>query len=271
MIDQNTGSSPGDFDASIRSIRELLYIRITIIALFVLIGIAPIAQAYAQNDHGFRFVRVRYDDPRFEGSEERGWGRFRGDPGWRHDYPNAELNLHMAIDRTTSIYVEGEPIILRLSDDRIFDYPMLYLCEPGFWSMEEDDVENLREYLNRGGFVLFDDFGNEDEWIQLYEEMQRVFPDLEPRELSNDHPIWTIFYDIDPVEAPSLVGGYGRGGSRYMDKYLGYFDKNGRLMALACYNQDIGDGWEWPDRNLGEASTISFQMGINFLIYALTH
>ena len=55
------------------------------------------------------------------------------------------------------------------------------------------------------------------------------------------------------------------------DTYIAYFDSNGRIVALACYNQDIGDGWEYPERSLGDASTISFQMGINFLIYALTH
>ena len=242
------------------------------ITLLMLFGLSFVHEVAAQTDHGFRFVRVRYDDPRYEGREERGWGRFGGGgAAWSHDYPTAENNLHLALDRTTAIYIEGEPVVLRLSDNRIFEYPMLYLCEPGFWTLKDDEVENLREYLNRGGFLLFDDFGGESEWIQLEEEMRRVFPDIQPRELPNDHPIWTIFFDIDPVEAPSLVGGYGRGGSRYMDTYIGYFDKNGRLMALANYNQDLGDGWEWPEQNLAEASTISFQMGINFLIYALTH
>jgi hypothetical protein len=43
------------------------------------------------------------------------------------------------------------------------------------------------------------------------------------------------------------------------------------MVALMCYNQDIGDGWEWPERNFEDASTTAFQMGINFLMYALTH
>jgi hypothetical protein len=176
----------------------------------------------------------------------------------------------MALKRTTEVYVEGEPVVLRLSDKEIFEYPFLYLSEPGYWTMEEDEVENLREYLGRGGFILFDDFGREIEWVQLYEEMKRVFPEIEPREIPPDHPVWTIFYDIDPVEAPSLVGGRGYF-TKFDDTYMGFFDEQGRMMALACYNQDIGDGWEWPDRNFEEASTISFQMGVNFLIYALTH
>ena len=243
--------------------RQLLFI-----SCLVTISLLLPHQASAQTDHGFRFVRIQYgDEP--DGNGRWDWRRNRH---WAHDWPAAERNLHLALDRTTEIYVEGEPIVLRLSDKRIFEHPMLYICEPGFWSMSDEEVENLREYMNRGGFILFDDFGSQTEWIQMHEEMKRVFPDLEPKELPNDHPVWSIFYDIDPVEAPSLVGGPGRGFmTKYDDKYYGYFDENGRLMALACFNQDIGDGWEWPDRNFEEASTVSFQMGVNFLIYALTH
>ena len=225
-----------------------------------------IVEAFAQTDYGVRFVRIRYDTP---GGEERNWRRFGG-PTWSHDYPKAELNLHLALIRTTEIFVEGDPVVLRLSDNRIFEHPILYICEPGYWTLEDEEVGNLREYLSRGGFVLFDDFGNEDELQQLQSQMERVFPGIEPREIPPDHPVWTVFYDVDPIEAPALVGGRGYF-TKYDDKYLAYFDENGRIVALACYNQDIGDGWEWPERSFGEASTITFQMGINFFIYALTH
>ena len=239
------------------------------------ISFAPLGvsiDAFAQTDHGFRFVRVRFDDPRFDREYQDGtrWRGRGGGPAWSHDYPTAERNLHMALERATKIYVEGEPVVLRLTDERIYEHPVLYLAEPGYWTMEEVEVENLREYLERGGFLLLDDFGSEREWINFYEEMRRVFPDIEPEELPDDHPIWSIFYDVDPVEAPSLVGGRGYF-TKYDDTYMGYFDERGRLMALACYNQDIGDGWEWPNRNFQEASTVSFQMGVNFMIYALTH
>jgi hypothetical protein len=100
-------------------------------------------------------------------------------------------------------------------------------------------------------------------------QMQRVFPDREFVEVMPEHPIWSIYYDVDPVAAPSLVSG-GRYPSD-ADQYMAIFDDNGRMMVMACYNQDIGDGWEWPDRWFGEGSTISFQMGLNFFIYALTH
>ena len=234
--------------------------------LLLLLGAVVLTDtAQAQADYGFRFVRVRYDNP--GGGRGFGGGRFGG--MWAHDYPAAEENFYIALKRTTAIHVEEPYLVLELDDDRIFEHPILYLCEPGYWNMEDEHVERLREYLNRGGFILFDDFRNDYEWINLYEEMKRIFPDIEPQELPPDHPIWSIYYDIDPVAAPSLVSGYQ--GSTHADRYMAYFDDKGRMMALANHNQDIGDGWEYPNRNFEDASTISFQMGINFVMYALTH
>lgn len=232
-----------------------------IAVILLTIGIAA-PSVNGQGDHGFRFVRIKYDSGRIG-------GQYRGGDWWSHDYPKAELNFYEAIERTTQIYIEGPPLVLTLDDDRIYEYPVLYLCEPGFWEMGEDEVDNLREYLLRGGFILFDDFGGRREWDQFYSQLKRVFPEREPVEIPPDHVIWDIYYSVDPVAAPSLVGGFGRGGLE--DQYFALFDDDGRMMAFICYNQDIGDGWEWPERNLEQASTFAFQMGVNFVLYALTH
>ncbi len=224
--------------------------------------------SFAQNDHGFRFVRIQYEDA---GGSGQGFGRGRGRGGaWAHDYPTAELNFYEALDRTTKVHVAGPPVVLKLDDKSIFEYPMLYLCEPGYWIMNDEEADNLREYLNRGGFILFDDFRGEWEWEHFVQQMKRIFPDKTAVEISPEHPVWNIYYDIDPVAAPSNVSGGGYY-TEFDDRYLAFFDENGRMIALACHNQDIGDGWEYPDRNWDNISTISFQMGINFLIYALTH
>lgn len=220
---------------------------------------------------GFRFVRVRYDD--YPG---RRWRE-----AWATDYPTAEQNLHRAIELTTGLYLEGPPIVLRLTDDRIFEHPVLYLTEPGYWMSNEEEAANLRKYLDRGGFLIIDDFHDYGrghvgpQWNNMYENIKRVYPDREPVELTADHPIWSVYYDIDPDAAMSTKNG-GRGGYRMRfgpldDIYYGIFDDNERMVIAISYNQDIGDGWEWPDRNLADASTVSFQMAINFIIYALTH
>ena len=240
---------------------------VCILALWVWM---PAANA---QDAGFQFVRVWYEShPGMRGS------------AWATDYPTAELNLHEAIDRTTGLDLELAPTVLSLTDERIFDYAVLYLTEPGYWKTNEAEIQNLRKYLQRGGFLLIDDFHDYGrghvgpQWNNMYDNIKQVLPDREPFELTADHPIWSIYYDIDPDAAISTKNGFGRwgwGGNRFApddDIYYGITDDDGRLMVVICYNQDIGDGWEWPGgRNLGSASTVSFQMAINFIYYALTH
>ncbi|GIV60933.1 MAG: hypothetical protein KatS3mg043_2022 [Rhodothermaceae bacterium] len=230
-------------------------------SLLLLLLFVPAAGPPPGFEPGFRFVRIRYQTVPYARAAT-----------WAYDYPTAELNLYEAIRRTTRITLEGPPLVLTLDDPRIFDYPVLYLCEPGYWQTNDAEVENLRKYFARGGFMIIDDFHDwpgrpRHEWNNFYRNIKQVFPDREPVELASDHPIWRIYFDIDPVEAASTKPGF----HRYQDRYYALFDDDGRMLCVICYNQDIGDGWEWPDRNQEDASTVSFQMAINFIMYALTH
>lgn len=247
--------------------------RFILILMFSLL----MSPAYAQEgpgalDENFRFIRIKYDSNSGEGGGGR-WGRWRR-RAWATDWPAADLNLHKAIERTTGIQLAGEPGVLTLKEKEIFDYPVLYVTEPGYWYIHEDEVENLRTYLERGGFLIVDDFHDYGrgqfgpQWDNFFMNIKQVFPDKEIVELKDDHPIWSIYYDIDPFTAVSTKGPYWAIDD---DVYYGIYDDNGRLMVVICYNQDIGDGWEWPGRNLGEASTVSFQMAINFIMWALSH
>ena len=235
------------------------------LVLLPLLGLTPTSDPLPEpvREDNFQFVRIQY---RSVGSR---WGRAT----WAFDYPTAEQNLYEAINRTTSLRLDGEPIVLTLKDERIFEHAVLYLCEPGYWAIDEEEVANLQEYFAQGGFMIFDDFHDYQaggpQWSNFYYNIKQVFPDREPVELTPDHPIWSIYYDIDPVEAASTKDYEGFG--RYDDVYYGIFDDDGRMMCVVCYNQDIGDGWEWPERNFEDASTVSFQMAINFIMYALTH
>lgn len=217
----------------------------------------------SRNDFGFRFVRIQYRIVPFIRAAT-----------WAYDYPTAELNLYEALERTTLVHIEGQPIVLNLRDERIFEYPVLYLCEPGYWLTSDEEVENLKKYFARGGFMIIDDFHdyrgkNGPQWSNFYYNIKQIFPDREPVALDPSHPIWSIYFDIDPIEAASTKDFEGFG--KYDDEYYGIFNDDGRLMCIICYNQDIGDGWEWPNRNFEDSSTVSFQMAINFIMYALTH
>ena len=220
------------------------------------------------DEFGFRFVRVKYDGVSYRR------------PAWATDYPTAEQNLYEAIRRTTRLHLEGPPIVLELTDERIFEYPFLYLTEPGYWETNDEEVEMMKKYFARGGFMLIDDFHDYTdpnqkgpEWENMYQNIKRVFPDREPVELGPDHPVWSIYYDLDPVAAISMKAETGEVPwlDPDSDRYYGIFDDDGRMMCLISYNQDMGDGWEWPGRNLQQASTVSFQMAINIIMYALTH
>ncbi len=224
-------------------------------------GGAVVERARAQSDQGFRFVRIRYESVPYSRSAT-----------WAYDYPSAERNLHTAIERTTSIRLDGPPIVLELQDDEIHDHPVLYLTEPGYWLTNDDEINNLRDYLTRGGFLIIDDFHDyagrpRYQWDNFYDNIRRVFPDRELVPLSSDHPIWSIYYEIDPDAAPSTKAYFLPDD----DEYYAIYDDNGRMMVVICYNQDIGDGWEWPNRNMDDASSVSFQMAINFIFFALTH
>ena len=223
------------------------------------------AETVLFDDTGFRFVRIQYTDI------ASGWGRYRGRGRWATDWPAADLNLTDAIRLTTKIPVAGEPLVLRFTDERIFEYPVVYLTEPGYWQTSDREVEAIRTYLDRGGFLIIDDFhdygGFGPQWFNMYSNIKRVFPDREPEPLPDDHPIWSVYFDIDPAEAPSTKPGF----SKNDDVYFAIYDDNRRMMCVISYNQDIGDGWEWPNRNFADASTISYQMAINFIFWALSH
>jgi hypothetical protein len=184
-----------------------------------------------------------------------------------HDYPRAERNFLKIFLEVTSVETTPDSfLILTFEDPRIQEYPFLYVSEPGYWDLTEAEAENLREYFARGGFLLFDDFRGRYELNNLVSAMNRVFPDREWRELSVDHPIFHCFYDIDDLymEAPYNVPG--------PPTFLGWFDSENKLQAVATYNNDIGDYWEWSDEAINPInSNEAYKFGINFVIYALTH
>lgn len=230
----------------------------------------------------FTFVRIRYNEGGY------GRGRWRGG-GWRTDWPDSDLNLPYRLQQLTSISANPEPMILDLTDPKLFDYPFIYLIEPGSLMFDEAEVTALRKYCERGGFLLVDDFWGEDEWENFEFEIKRVFPNREIVDLKADHPIFHCVYNLDePPQVPSIhqaIGGRGQGpgGSDITAErwdaeephYRAIHDDKGNMMVLACHNTDLGDGWEregedaWYFHEFAEKK--SYPMAINILFYAMTH
>ena len=216
----------------------------------------------AMNGHlapeAFTFVRVEWQGMRM-GYGMRGIGR---GPLWAHDYPIAEQNFYVALDAVTSIPLTFDSKVLALEDEAIFDFPFLYICEVGYWAPSEQETALLKEYLNRGGFLLVDDFRGDFEWHNFLSQMRQIAP-RSPQSLTLDHPIFHCFFDFEQLGEHSPYWGM-------RPNYLAIFDDQDRMVVLINHNNDIGDGWEWPE-SYGDFSTEAFKLGVNYLIYAMTH
>ncbi|HEX7120101.1 MAG TPA: DUF4159 domain-containing protein [Longimicrobiales bacterium] len=218
-------------------------------------------------DGRFTFARIRYT-PAARGFRGFGWGRSGREPPWAHDYPRAERNLMTILDEITAIepYRDGGAIV-DADDPALFRYPVAYLSEAGYWEPSDAEVEALRAYLRKGGFLIFDDFGGRD-WFSFEAAMRRVLPGLEIVRLDASHPIFHAFFDIESLD---IVHGY-----RGRPVFLGIFEDNDpekRLLAIINYNTDIGDYWEWSDTGFLpiDLSNEAYKLGVNYIVYALTH
>ncbi|GAB4238347.1 MAG: hypothetical protein Kow00109_12720 [Acidobacteriota bacterium] len=212
----------------------------------------------------FHFVRIRYHG--FGGFGF--WGNNWVEP-WAHDYPRAEQNFLKILQELTMVPTrEDAYLILDLEDPRIMDYPILYVSEPGYWDCTDREVENLREYLLRGGFVIFDDFRDAPgEWAAFSTCMQKVLPERPLELLTIEHPIFHCFYDIATLDMVPPYNVPGR------PQFFGITDEQGRLQVIAAFNNDIGDYWEWSDQSFVpiQLSNEAYKFGVNFVIYGLTH
>ncbi len=218
----------------------------------------------------FTFARVQYTS-----YGNRGW---RGK--WETDWPDSDLNFSFRLQQLTSLKVDPNGKIVQLDDPKLFDYPFIYIIEPGDMSLTEAEVQGLRRYLLNGGFLMVDDFWGEYEWDTFYQNLKRVFPDREPQELPLDHEIFHCVYDLTEKPQIPSINHYlsGRRTERWdatEAHYRGVFDDDGRMMAIICHNTDLGDGWEREGVDSGYFHEYSekwaYPLGINIVTYAMTH
>jgi hypothetical protein len=221
----------------------------------------------------FHFARLVYANSPY--SRRGRWGR-GGGGAWATDYADAEFHLMQGITRLTrvdaqSVDLDGEGgRLITLDDDRLFDYPWLYAVEVGQWYLDETEAAKLREYLDRGGFLMVDDFWGEYEWEIFVDSMSRVFPDRVIEELGEDHELLHVLYDLDQrTQIP------GRGGQRRgtVPHWRGIFDGDGRLMVAINFNMDMGDAWEHADDPWypEPMTALAYRFAVNYLIYSMTH
>ena len=210
-------------------------------------------------DGRFTFARIRF--PMTEDAYN--------DVKWAHDYPRGERHFMEILREVTSMRpTRGGGTVVDLSDPDFFKYPVAYLCEPGFWAPSEEDVVALRTYLQKGGFLIIDDFVDQH-WYNFEQQMRRVLPNNRLVPLDASHPIFDSFFRIESLEYRHPQ--FGR-----QSQFLGIFeddDPSKRLMAIINYNNDIGDYWEFSDEGMFpvDLSNRAYKLGVNYVVYGVRH
>ena len=212
-------------------------------------------------DGRYTFVRIKYP----LGNQ----GGFRQDIKWSHDYPRGERHFTKIVQELTTVQTRTENSnIMGLDDPDLGRYPIAYLCEPGYWRPTDAEVLGLRNYLMKGGFIIFDDFAGDRDWANLEEGMKRVYPNLTWLPLDPKDIVFDAFYHVNSLE-------YYHPLQRVKSEFLGLFEDNDRrkrMLAVANYNNDISEYWEFSDEGFFAVneSNEAYKIGVNYIIYALT-
>jgi len=216
-------------------------------------------------DGRFTFVRLRW-------GSDFGFSRRGGfSSAWNHDYPRAEQHLSLILDELTSLDIRtDDSLILTLDDPQLFNYPIAFMWEPGFWNLTDREALAFRAYLLKGGFAVFEDFDGAAQWSNFEAQMRRVLPDGRLVRLDRTHRIFDSFFQIKDIDA--IV--HPMSGIR--PSYYGIFEDNdpeNRLMVVANYDNDVPEYWEWSGQGLYpfDASNEAYKLGVNYVIYGLTH
>jgi hypothetical protein len=160
--------------------------------------------------------------------------------------------------------------IVDLAGPEIFRYPFAYVSHPGEVVPSDEEIANLREYVERGGFLMLDDFGGQQQgpWeMEGFQDiLRRAFPGREMYLLDDGHELLRLSYQIDNLQMEHPM-------SRAKSFFYGFNDNAGRLAMVICYANDVGDYWEFIDEPLYrvQPSAEALKLGVNIALYALTH
>jgi len=195
---------------------------------------------------------------------------FRGLPAWAHGYPRSERNLVKILKSVTSIDIHTDlSKVVAVGDPELFKYPLVYASEPGFLEMSDTEAAALRAYLQKGGFIIFDDFRGGHDWENFVDVMQRVLPGERPVQLDVTHPIFHAFFEIETL---NFVQFYDRG----QVGFYGMFEDNDPkkpLQLIANFNNDVSEYWEYSDTGYTpiDLSNEAYKFGVNYFVYGMTH
>ncbi|MGH8179126.1 MAG: DUF4159 domain-containing protein [Steroidobacter sp.] len=232
-------------------------------------------------------VRAIYDSEGGMGEayyayDGRVWAR------WETDFPQGDDNFSHRLTQLTRINANPTAASRMLTAPDLGDFPLLYMSDPGYMVMSEEEKTAFRRYLAKGGFLWVDDFWGDAEWRQFAKVMRDVLPGREWTVLGPEHPIFHTVFDLDGLpQIPALPFASPGGstaetpnahkypaGSLDQPQMRAWTDDDGRLMVVATHNTDVGDGWEreaYGEWYFETFSTKSYMVGVNVVVYAMMH
>jgi hypothetical protein len=258
-----------------------------------LLAVAMLASAvYAQQIWvgGGRGMGPRWAQPEdFDGSFLYCRVFYQG--GWRTDYPGADHNFSVRLAELTRVPVRFDRfrnphyVVVAITDPLLFRCPTLFMTNAGSGVFTGQEVQRLREYFLKGGFLWVDDSWGSLQWRRWVAEIGRVLPPAEYPivDITPAHPMMRMLYSVDRVpQVPNINfwwstrGATSERGRDSAEVYVkGIQDARGRLMVLTTHNTDISDTWERegeePQEYFNKFSPTGYAIGVNVVLYALTH
>jgi len=214
----------------------------------------------------YSFARLRY---RSSGGRRRS--------SWGTDSNKAERVFVQGLRRLTRVNAASVEHIVDVEDDEIFNWPWLYAVEVGHWSLSDTHARRLRTYLDRGGFLMVDDFHGSSEWAIFEEGLRKIFPDRPVIDLEDQNQLFHVLHDLkERFQVPGRQFIWsGRTSERdgYDAKWRAILDDRNRAQVLICHNMDLGDAWEWADdpQYPEKFASLAYRIGINAVVYSMTH
>ena len=249
------------------------------------LGEIPLPPDY-QAKTEFGFARLMFPPGPLNGYRGRDWDWHEGNSLWTQDYPRADRHFLLAVRRLSRVDARSVEQVVNLDEGDAYDWPWLYAVQVGEWGLTDKQGQALREYCLRGGFFMADDLHTQYEWQEFYTRIMKAFPDRQIVDIPDSDAINHTVYDtVEKVQIPGfahtrkgykdsvpVLGVYndpsGRGAH-----WRGIYDDKGRVMVAISYNSDVGDAWEYADddRYPANFANQSIRLGVNYIVYAMSH
>jgi hypothetical protein len=206
--------------------------------------------------------------------------------GWSTDYPAADNNFLTRLGELSRVQIsrwsDSSPGIaaVRASEPDLFRCPFLFMSDPGSYDFTALEVERMREYLLKGGFLWADDMWGDYAYAQFERNLRRILPEYGLVELDMDHRLFSGYFRVTQVPQIPSLNFWRRSGGRTSEfgvetdtaRLLAITDDDGRILVLVSHNTDFGDSWEREADEpayFSEFAAAGYGVGVNVALWIM--